>query len=172
MPESVLLPYYRVAVFGTIKPWLSGPMSPGNLTTMLSAVTGNVQKMAPSSSYAGVSALSAAPTGTFSPSSVPGVIPGLETPALVFTFAWEKPKNPILTRPSRGSTVARSPSFAGLDGFEGSHALVLEGQGVTLGLYMFMAGSSGIGPAVRYMREANASFTHADVTLTKWDPVT
>jgi hypothetical protein len=172
-PESVTVPTFGGNVFGTIKPWLAAPMAPGNLTASLSAMTSIVQPRSMAAGVVAAAAGGAAVLGGVTPALLSPVLSGPEPAAVTLgvKLAWERPKNPILTRPSKGPAQGVAVTFPGLPGYDTVDAFVLEGQGVTVCLYNFTIAQHIVGRCVRYIRAGNASFTPADVVLAKWNPV-
>lgn len=155
LPESVVVPIFGGNVFGTVRPWLSHPLSPGDLQA-------HVQKLA----------LAHPGTGTRSISGGRG-----GPPSVSFSLAWSKiqtsvysePKG-IVSRVSGGGGIGLLGGIA-LLGYDTVDAFVLEGKGVTVCLYRFSATGAVIGRGVRYIRDANMSFTRADVMLVRWTPL-
>jgi hypothetical protein len=148
--QLATLPLFQGNVFGTVKPWLSSELGPGDLVLDLSTAT-----PAPAEGGSGVAA-----------DQLPQAV---SAPRL----AWMIPRSTAVGV-GLTSTLATN-SLGGIDLTKSMtvsvDAIVLAAAGVHLSLYTATAAGSTIGHFLRYTRAANDLYTYADVMLVQWNPL-
>ncbi len=151
--DSTLSPHNQTVlnftgnVFATVRPWLSRTLGPADLYVQFSQIS--------------------------TERTLPGDIPSTEkviTALPAFRLNWNRPLQ-TGGGVSLSSLLKVSGEKVDLSVTTSVEVLEIANQGVTLCLYSFQDGHNVIGHAVRYMRDANSSFTRADVMLVPWSPL-
>ncbi|HKF22924.1 MAG TPA: hypothetical protein VKE93_15235 [Candidatus Angelobacter sp.] len=178
-PHTVHVPLFNGNVMGKVRSWVEHPLAP----TQLSVVAGSVKAVLKNA--AGASArtkktkttrknASARIVSTTVASKVGGKnVTSTETSRLVFKLGWQnsQPVGTATLTPVKFGLATTNGGPSGVASVFEANGIELPSQGVTLCVYDAVALGKTVGPAVRYIRNQNMSFTRADVMLVLWDPV-
>jgi hypothetical protein len=173
--ESALAAPYLGNVFGTLKPWLSNVVSPGDLTTIrVGRLVGGGGSGQGGGGGAGGEAGGARGTPHQAALRVSGVgltDEAVAEPTVTFALSWDRQPNPVIGPPPADRLSRNAPSTRA-DLFDEADAFVLEGKGVVLYLYNFrLSNQELVGRCLRYCRDETSAFTRADVELVQWKPL-
>jgi len=167
---------YDGNVFGTVRPWVSHGIVPGNAHVINHPIIGHdIQRAAARRSYAVVGAGGAvdAPAHVAPPSATGGAFGAMEpyTHETKFVLRWSRPAVGT-TITSRAQALLEGATAAGFGAVltDTTDAIDLPDRGIRLSLYEIQQSGKTIGHAIRYLRAENFSYTRSDVMLFYWSP--